>query len=403
MTDKTFARGLNLYLKEKHMSSATPQDFYRIMQQAFNEDHPEKEVNISAFMDTWVNQPGYPMITVRREDDTLYISQQRYHQNTPEEVDPVWSIPLSYVTASNPDSSNTTPDLWIHDAHVDINRSEAEKAWTATDWVLFNVQETGYYRVNYDIELWKLLSEELYKGDHTKIHVVNRAQLIDDSFNLAKSEHIPYTILLDFLNYLTHESDYLPWAAADKALSFLNSYLIGSQYYDHFQSMIRYASNSFYERLGAEPVSDEPPLDVLGRNVAINWACLMKHPKCIADTTSLMESLAIGGDSIVPDLESTIYCNGMRVASASTFGTMWSSALYSDNTYLKALILNSLGCSHSSVQLKAYMESSMNPAFIYDELDRVQVISAVYSNGGLLGLNLALDFLVTTNIDELEQ
>ena len=228
--------------------------------------------------------------------------------------------------------------------------------------------------------------------------MVNRAQLIDDSFNLARAKHIPYKIPFDFLNYLTHETDYLPWAAADRALSFLHPVLMGSEYYDYFRSMIRYGSNLFYERFGVEPQEGEPPLDILARNLAIKWACTMKHPKCISDTTFLMDRVAIDGASIGPDLKSTIYCNGMRGASANTFETMWGVALKPEKADSKNLILNSLGCSHNSTLLKLYLQSSTDENK-YDDSDRVQVILAVYSNGGGLGLQLTLDFLVNTDVD----
>ena len=52
--------------------------------------------------------------------------------------------------------------------------------------VIFNVQETGYYRVNYDKQNWELIIKQLNE-DHTKIHVINRAQIIDDAINLARS------------------------------------------------------------------------------------------------------------------------------------------------------------------------------------------------------------------------
>ena len=37
------------------------------------------------------------------------------------------------------------------------------------------LQETGFYRVNYDRRNWEMIIEQL-KRDHTKIHVINRAQ-----------------------------------------------------------------------------------------------------------------------------------------------------------------------------------------------------------------------------------
>lgn len=69
---------------------------------------------------------------------------------------------------------------------------------------------TGYYRVNYDLENWNLLIEQLIKN-HTVIHPVNRAQLISDSYALAEAGIIPYYIPLNITSYLINEKDYMPW------------------------------------------------------------------------------------------------------------------------------------------------------------------------------------------------
>ncbi|KAK7498964.1 hypothetical protein BaRGS_00009773, partial [Batillaria attramentaria] len=52
-------------------------------------------------------------------------------------------------------------------------------------WILANIQQYGYYRVNYDPQNWNALIKQLIK-DHTVIPPVNRAQIIDDAWNLAR-------------------------------------------------------------------------------------------------------------------------------------------------------------------------------------------------------------------------
>lgn len=53
-------------------------------------------------------------------------------------------------------------------------------------WVMFNVLQSGFYRVNYERSNWKRLNRQL-KKDHLEIHTVSRAQLIGDAFQLAKA------------------------------------------------------------------------------------------------------------------------------------------------------------------------------------------------------------------------
>lgn len=53
------------------------------------------------------------------------------------------------------------------------------------------------------------------------IHVINRAQIVDDSMNLARAGEIPYDIALDIGLYLENETDYYPWYSAFKAFEYL--------------------------------------------------------------------------------------------------------------------------------------------------------------------------------------
>lgn len=79
---------------------------------------------------------------------------------------------------------------------------------------------TGFYRVNYDNDNWRQLVLQM-NSTHREIHVLNRAQLIDDSLNLARAGLLDYAIALDLSTYLNHEDDYIPWYAAMECLSYV--------------------------------------------------------------------------------------------------------------------------------------------------------------------------------------
>lgn len=78
----------------------------------------------------------------------------------------------------------------------------------------------GFYRVNYDRDNWNLLIAQL-KHTPTDINVLNRAQLIDDSFNLARADKLHYSIPLQLSGYLKNEDDVLPWHSVINGYSYL--------------------------------------------------------------------------------------------------------------------------------------------------------------------------------------
>jgi len=78
----------------------------------------------------------------------------------------------------------------------------------------------GFYRVNYTEDNWLSLIKQL-NDSHEEIHVLNRAQLIDDSFNLAKAGLLNYKIPMNFTDYLEKEKDIIPWLTVMNSLNYV--------------------------------------------------------------------------------------------------------------------------------------------------------------------------------------
>ena len=88
--------------------------------------------------------------------------------------------------------------------------------------------------MNYDTTNWNLIIKELQEI-HTNIPPLNQAQLLDDALNLARAGKLPYSLALDLTLYLEQEKDYIPWAAALNALSFLDRRLTNNEGHDDFK------------------------------------------------------------------------------------------------------------------------------------------------------------------------
>lgn len=59
------------------------------------------------------------------------------------------------------------------------------------------------------------------KNNSKSIHVLNRAQLIDDSFNLARAGELPYSVPFTLISYLEKEDDFIPWYSVKNSMSYL--------------------------------------------------------------------------------------------------------------------------------------------------------------------------------------
>lgn len=79
---------------------------------------------------------------------------------------------------------------------------------------------SGFYRVNYMEDNWLSLIKQL-NDQPTSIHVINRARLIDDAFNLARAGQLNYSIPLRLTQYLEKEDDIIPWFSAMNGLNYV--------------------------------------------------------------------------------------------------------------------------------------------------------------------------------------
>lgn len=193
--------------------------------QAHENEVLEENVTIKEIMDTWTLQIGFPVVTAVRnyEGDSLVLKQERYFLEAGKRDPSLWWIPISYT-----DRKSRLTKIWMKKERevtvVDVKTSPG-------DWLLLNVNQTGFYRVNYDEENWRLLTDQLQR-DYKHFDPKNRAQMIDDSLNLARSGHLSYEIALNLTTYLVKEKDYVPWRAAFVIFDYLQIMFQKSAHFD---------------------------------------------------------------------------------------------------------------------------------------------------------------------------
>ncbi|XP_066567851.1 aminopeptidase Q [Amia ocellicauda] len=89
------------------------------------------------------------------------------------------------------------------------------------DWIILNVNASGYFRVIYDQANIERLQRQLMK-DPNKIPVCNRAQIIGDAFQLMVTGLLDAGTALSTTAYLSGEKEFVVWS---KAIEVLNDYV----------------------------------------------------------------------------------------------------------------------------------------------------------------------------------
>lgn len=121
-------------------------------------------------------------------------------------------------------SNNLSPPTWLNGETIEVPYTPNTKN---NHLVQVNQHQLGYYRVNYNDDHWDNLIEIL-KENHKTFSEQSRAQLIDDSVNLARAGLLSYEKVFSLLSYLKDEVSVVPWATLNNALTFLARTLKGS-------------------------------------------------------------------------------------------------------------------------------------------------------------------------------
>ena len=99
-----------------------------------------------------------------------------------------------------------------------------------TNWIKFNVEQKGFYRVNYPREEWNEFVKIL-DTDMEKFNQADRSSLLNDAFSLAESGHLGYDIPILMTTYLKKEEGLIPWETVYKSLEKIRGLLEGTKVY----------------------------------------------------------------------------------------------------------------------------------------------------------------------------
>lgn len=155
------------------------------------------------------------------------------------------------------------------------------------DWYIVNYKQTGFYRVNYDTSSWKALIHKLNNKGFEAIPVLNRAQIIDDLFNLARANYVEYELLMDASAYLKKETNHLPWKAFFNGLSYIYERFEQGSFQTDFKKYVLNLLSNMYKKVGFNDREDDEHLDKLNREMILQWTCKLNQEECVKTSQNL--------------------------------------------------------------------------------------------------------------------
>ncbi len=279
--EPNFRKGLKKYLSDFKYRNAQGKDLWNAIGKA-------SKMPVTAMINTWLKQPGFPLVEVNQDGNTLKLRQKRYLLEHDKKFSKgLWSIPLS-IGLENEVSKK-----------LFSKRTTVTKIPKNLIGFAANFGRKGFYRVKYDegilLDLKMLVDEK-------RLPAIDRWAIQNDLFSLCISGHEDVRNYLDFSDAYYDEDSYL--ASVNVAHNL--SSLYRSAFNEKFIEEIRgYAINYFRKilfNLGWNPQKLDKHTDVLLRAFVISTLGKMNDEEVTEEALRRYKKFLKSPKSLSPDL-----------------------------------------------------------------------------------------------------
>ena len=279
--EPNFQKGLKKYLSDFKYKNAEGVDLWNAIGKA-------SKMPVTSMINTWLKQPGFPLVEINQDGNTLKLKQKRYLLESDKKFSKgLWSIPLSLGL-----DNEISKKLFS-------KKSMSMKIPKNTIGFVANYGRQGFYRVKYDegilLDLKMLVDEK-------RIPAIDRWAIQNDLFSLCISGDEEVRNYLDFSDAYFDEDSYL--ASVNVAHNLASLYF--RAFNEKFVEEIRdYAINYFRKilfNLGWDSKKSDKHTDALLRSFTISVLGKMDDEEVTEEALKRYKKFLKSPSSLSPDL-----------------------------------------------------------------------------------------------------
>lgn len=234
--EEAFRSGLKAYFKAHAYGNTQGADLWRAFSDAAGTD-------IGAFMDVWLAQPNYPLVTVSKIDTGYEFRQIPFVIGGSKNDERIWPVPLGH-------GRNDLPALL----------ETRELTVTAQNEPLqLNRGNSGHFVTDYDSSLLAELRQRLADGE---IDAVDRLALLHETSLLARAGHTTAAELWSLLLSYANEQEEPVWDIMSLVIADMKRFVETDQEAESaLKSHIVTLCEPLYQKLGWQEIDGESETD----------------------------------------------------------------------------------------------------------------------------------------------
>ena len=320
-----FQKGLRTYLKTHAYANTASHHLWDSFAKASNQP-------VGEMMKSWIEQAGFPLISVKRKGNRLELTQRRFTY-LPNDSDQMWQVPVTITFFSS--GARTERQTILMD--------NVKQAIEIPDPALFykiNDGQTGFYIVDYqDLEnlnaLGRLVSDRSLSPE-------DRWGLQSDLFALCRSGQVSIIDYLKFLAFYENEDAFLPLISISNNLQHADLVLPDSAK-EKISAVVRPWFEKVLENIGYEPAPDEKNTTANLREQLIWHTALCGSQKTIEFARNRFDAM-IQGRAVHPDIMKSVMQVGAFISNEQAYKWLDQRFQSSKIEHERMNILVALGC-----------------------------------------------------------
>src|SRR5438552_1986590 len=241
--EDVFRDGVRRYIAAHQYLNSTTADLWNALSDASGK--PVGEIAAA-----WTEQPGFPVVMMKRDGEKVSLSQERFTINFPNAPALQWKIPVTYFVVGEKKIGN----------RLMTDKIENLPAIAADRVIKLNANGAGNYRVQYDDSSWKALL-----GALAKLNLEDRVNLLSDSWALVQANRADVSLYLELIGKLSRGHELAECDQIVNAFDYISRVLLGDPNRQQFQACARSTLRPTFNELGWEPKKNESPRDSLLR------------------------------------------------------------------------------------------------------------------------------------------
>jgi len=256
--DDALRKGLKNYFAAHQYNNAKGADLWNAIGEAAGMD-------VATIMNTWLEQPGYPVVKASIIDGELTLSQEQFFIGDGVDKERQWQIPLN----SNYDAApKIMADKTVVVGTYDKLRKENGKPFRV------NVGNNSHFIVKYDDELLKDILDNVDSLD-----AISQLQILQDLRLLAEGKQISYAEIVPLLPKFAASHSNVVIATLYRVANDLKKFVTpNSDEAKSLEKLFDKLSSDQVTRLGWQPKSSESNDDQLTRPYVLNASLYAKNP-----------------------------------------------------------------------------------------------------------------------------